>query len=139
MASLPCIFANFNESETVASIRESVSVFPLCCDSNTLEVNSFVQEQEPEEQKEISDSSMQLEMYQLMVRPIELLVQPLLLWLEQPSQSFFSCKDTCPECDGAGFVRQSGAALRANAARKDQSQIVCAPCNGLGKLNQFDK
>lgn len=52
---------------------------------------------------------------------------------------FFSRKDLCPECDGAGFVRQSGAALRANAARKDQAQIVCARCNGLGKLNQVDK
>ncbi|CBI30525.3 uncharacterized protein LOC100249439 [Vitis vinifera] len=52
---------------------------------------------------------------------------------------FFSRKDVCPECDGAGFVRQSGVALRANAARKDQAQIVCARCNGLGKLNQVDK
>ncbi|KAJ9565381.1 hypothetical protein OSB04_001347 [Centaurea solstitialis] len=51
----------------------------------------------------------------------------------------FSRKDTCPECDGAGFVRKSGATLRANAARKDQTQIVCANCNGLGKLNQVDK
>ena len=51
----------------------------------------------------------------------------------------FSRKDTCPECDGAGFVRQSGVTLRANAARKDQTQIVCARCNGLGKLNQVDK
>ncbi|KAL3717153.1 hypothetical protein ACJRO7_008694 [Eucalyptus globulus] len=51
----------------------------------------------------------------------------------------FSRKDTCPECDGAGFVRQSAATLRANAARKDQSQIVCQRCNGLGKLNQIDK
>ncbi|XP_052172532.1 uncharacterized protein LOC127788386 [Diospyros lotus] len=51
----------------------------------------------------------------------------------------FSRKDTCPECDGAGFVRQSGATLRANAARKDLTQIVCARCNGLGKLNQIDK
>lgn len=45
----------------------------------------------------------------------------------------------CPECDGAGFVRKGGATLRANAARKDQTQIVCANCNGLGKLNQIDK
>jgi hypothetical protein len=45
----------------------------------------------------------------------------------------------CPECDGAGFVRKAGATLRANAARKDQAQIVCARCNGLGKLNQIDK
>ncbi|XP_068668857.1 uncharacterized protein [Aristolochia californica] len=52
---------------------------------------------------------------------------------------FFTRKDLCPECDGAGFVRQSGVALRANAARKDQAQIVCARCNGLGKLNQIDK
>uniref|UniRef100_A0A5B7AD68 Heat shock protein DnaJ, cysteine-rich domain-containing protein n=1 Tax=Davidia involucrata TaxID=16924 RepID=A0A5B7AD68_DAVIN len=51
----------------------------------------------------------------------------------------FSRKDLCPECDGAGFVRQSGVTLRANAARKDQTQIVCARCNGLGKLNQIDK
>ncbi|XP_058109580.1 uncharacterized protein LOC131252847 [Magnolia sinica] len=51
----------------------------------------------------------------------------------------FSRKDTCPECDGAGFVRKSGATLRANAARKDQSQIVCPTCNGLGKLGQIDK
>ncbi|KAL5740572.1 hypothetical protein ACOSQ2_029752 [Xanthoceras sorbifolium] len=51
----------------------------------------------------------------------------------------FSRKDLCPECDGAGFVRKSGATLRANAARKDQVQIVCARCNGLGKLNQVDK
>ncbi|CAK7342832.1 unnamed protein product [Dovyalis caffra] len=52
---------------------------------------------------------------------------------------FFSRKDLCPECDGAGFIRQSGAALRANAARKDQAQIVCPRCNGLGKLGQVDK
>ncbi|KAK7339675.1 hypothetical protein VNO77_20356 [Canavalia gladiata] len=52
---------------------------------------------------------------------------------------FFARKDTCPECDGAGFVRRGDAALRANAARKDQTQIVCARCNGLGKLNQIDK
>lgn len=45
----------------------------------------------------------------------------------------------CPECDGAGFVRKGGATLRANAARKDQTQIVCARCDGLGKLNQIDK
>ncbi|GAU38796.1 hypothetical protein TSUD_163710 [Trifolium subterraneum] len=51
----------------------------------------------------------------------------------------FSRKDTCPECDGAGFVRKGGATLRANAARKDQTQIVCARCDGLGKLNQVDK
>ncbi|KAJ6742181.1 hypothetical protein OIU85_016277 [Salix viminalis] len=51
----------------------------------------------------------------------------------------FSRKDLCPECDGAGFIRRSGAALRANAARKDQAQIVCPRCNGLGKLNQVDK
>ncbi|KAF5747565.1 hypothetical protein HS088_TW05G00290 [Tripterygium wilfordii] len=51
----------------------------------------------------------------------------------------FSRKDLCPECDGAGFIRKSGAALRANAARKDQAQIVCPNCNGLGKLNQIDK
>ncbi|KAG6771570.1 hypothetical protein NC652_016121 [Populus alba x Populus x berolinensis] len=51
----------------------------------------------------------------------------------------FSRKDLCPECDGAGFIRKSGAALRANAARKDQAQIVCPRCNGLGKLNQIDK
>ncbi|KAL7095581.1 hypothetical protein ACP275_10G033200 [Erythranthe tilingii] len=52
---------------------------------------------------------------------------------------FFSRKDLCPECDGAGFVRKNGSALRANAARKDQLQIVCVTCNGLGKLNQIDK
>ncbi|KAJ8754030.1 hypothetical protein K2173_001928 [Erythroxylum novogranatense] len=52
---------------------------------------------------------------------------------------FFSRKDLCPECDGAGFIRQSAATLRANAARKDQAQIVCPRCNGLGKLNQIDK
>ncbi|GAB2272561.1 hypothetical protein Dimus_007382 [Dionaea muscipula] len=51
----------------------------------------------------------------------------------------FSRKDTCPECDGAGFIRQGTAVLRANAARKDQVQIVCKRCNGLGKLNQIDK
>ncbi|KAI9115861.1 hypothetical protein K1719_012791 [Acacia pycnantha] len=51
----------------------------------------------------------------------------------------FSRKDACPECDGAGFVRRSGATLRANAARKDEDQIVCALCSGLGKLNQIDK
>ncbi|XP_042475952.1 uncharacterized protein LOC122057765 [Macadamia integrifolia] len=51
----------------------------------------------------------------------------------------FSRKDLCPECDGAGFVRKSGVTLRANAARKDQIQIVCARCNGLGKLGQIDK
>ncbi|KAI3806626.1 hypothetical protein L1987_22537 [Smallanthus sonchifolius] len=52
---------------------------------------------------------------------------------------FFSRKDTCPVCDGAGFVRKAGGRLNANAARKDQAQIVCANCNGLGKLNQVDK
>ncbi|XP_072983758.1 uncharacterized protein [Typha latifolia] len=51
----------------------------------------------------------------------------------------FSRKDLCPECDGAGFVRRSGVTLRANAARKDETQIVCARCNGLGKLGQIDK
>ncbi|KAK4776171.1 hypothetical protein SAY87_024132 [Trapa incisa] len=51
----------------------------------------------------------------------------------------FSRKDLCPECDGAGFVRKSSATLRVNAARKDQGQIVCTRCNGLGKLNQIDK
>ncbi|XP_039129452.1 uncharacterized protein LOC120265580 [Dioscorea cayenensis subsp. rotundata] len=51
----------------------------------------------------------------------------------------FSRKDICPECDGAGFIRKAGATLRANAARKDQSQIVCPNCNGLGKLGQIDK
>ncbi|EPS57497.1 hypothetical protein M569_17319, partial [Genlisea aurea] len=51
----------------------------------------------------------------------------------------FTNKDRCPECDGAGFVRKSGSTLRANAARKDEVQIVCARCNGLGKLNQIDK
>ncbi|KAL2250497.1 UNVERIFIED_CONTAM: hypothetical protein Sindi_2172000 [Sesamum indicum] len=53
--------------------------------------------------------------------------------------ALFSRKDLCPECDGAGFVRKSGSTLRANAARKDELQIVCARCNGLGKLNQIDK
>eukprot|EP00249_Psilotum_nudum_P005381 c18821_g1_i1 orf=286-711(+) len=51
----------------------------------------------------------------------------------------FSRKDLCPECDGAGFIRKSGAVLAANAARKDQKQIVCPRCNGLGKLGQVDK
>ncbi|CAI9098292.1 OLC1v1034913C2 [Oldenlandia corymbosa var. corymbosa] len=51
----------------------------------------------------------------------------------------FSRKDLCPECDGAGFIRRGGATLKANAARKDQAQIVCPNCNGLGKLNQIDK
>ncbi|XP_077238971.1 uncharacterized protein LOC143880106 [Tasmannia lanceolata] len=51
----------------------------------------------------------------------------------------FSRKDLCPECDGAGFIRQSGGILRANAARKDSSQIVCPRCKGLGKLGQVDK
>ena len=45
----------------------------------------------------------------------------------------------CPECDGAGFIRKAGSTLRANAARKDQEQIVCPNCNGLGKLGQIDK
>ncbi|KAI3875853.1 hypothetical protein MKX03_023776 [Papaver bracteatum] len=52
---------------------------------------------------------------------------------------FFSRKDICPECDGAGFIRKGGATLSANAARKDLPQIVCANCNGLGKLGQIDK
>ncbi|OWM64646.1 uncharacterized protein LOC116208726 [Punica granatum] len=51
----------------------------------------------------------------------------------------FSRKDLCPDCDGAGFIRKSGVTLRANAARKDQAQIVCPRCNGLGKLDQIDK
>ncbi|XP_074578869.1 uncharacterized protein LOC141835325 [Curcuma longa] len=51
----------------------------------------------------------------------------------------FARKDICPECDGAGFIRRSDVALRANAARKDQAQIVCPNCNGLGKLGQVDK
>lgn len=52
---------------------------------------------------------------------------------------FFSRKDLCPVCDGAGFVRKTGSALNANAARKDEPQIVCRNCNGLGKINQTDK
>ncbi|XP_020267474.1 uncharacterized protein LOC109842965 [Asparagus officinalis] len=51
----------------------------------------------------------------------------------------FSRKDICPECDGAGFIRKGSSMLRANAARKDQAQIVCPNCNGLGKLGQIDK
>ncbi|KAH7424485.1 hypothetical protein KP509_11G010800 [Ceratopteris richardii] len=51
----------------------------------------------------------------------------------------FSRKDLCPQCDGAGFVRKTGSALSANAARKDQVQIVCPTCKGLGKLGQVDK
>jgi RecJ-like exonuclease len=51
----------------------------------------------------------------------------------------FSRKDLCPVCDGAGFVRATGSTLNANAARKDQEQIVCSNCNGLGKINQVDK
>ncbi|KAG6489138.1 uncharacterized protein LOC122003618 [Zingiber officinale] len=51
----------------------------------------------------------------------------------------FARKDICPECDGAGFIRRSEVALRANAARKDEAQIVCPNCNGLGKLRQVDK
>ncbi|EFJ22579.1 hypothetical protein SELMODRAFT_28797, partial [Selaginella moellendorffii] len=50
---------------------------------------------------------------------------------------FFSRKDLCPECDGAGFVRKTGSKLTANAARKDNTQIVCARCNGLGKLGKI--
>ncbi|KMZ56607.1 hypothetical protein ZOSMA_93G00710 [Zostera marina] len=52
---------------------------------------------------------------------------------------FFSRKDMCPECDGAGFVRSTGVTLKANAARKDLKEIVCKRCNGLGKLGQIDK
>ena len=51
----------------------------------------------------------------------------------------FSRKDLCPVCDGAGFVRATGSTLNANAARKDQEQIVCQNCNGLGKIGQVDK
>ncbi|KZV27633.1 hypothetical protein F511_24692 [Dorcoceras hygrometricum] len=51
----------------------------------------------------------------------------------------FARKDLCPVCDGAGFVRKSGSTLKANAARKDEAQIVCQNCKGLGKLNQTDK
>lgn len=51
----------------------------------------------------------------------------------------FSRKDLCPECDGAGFTRKAGTTLRVNAARKDETQIVCRRCNGLGKLGQVDK
>lgn len=51
----------------------------------------------------------------------------------------FSRKDLCPVCDGAGFVRKTGSALNANAARKDLAQIVCKNCNGLGKVGQVDK
>ena len=42
----------------------------------------------------------------------------------------------CPVCDGAGFVRagDGATALNANAARKDQAQIVCKNCSGLGKI-----
>eukprot|EP00850_Spirogloea_muscicola_P000781 SM000003S11026 [mRNA] locus=s3:487559:488561:- [translate_table: standard] len=50
----------------------------------------------------------------------------------------FSRKDTCPVCDGAGFVRRSGERLNANAATKG-SQIVCSNCKGLGKIGQTDK
>ncbi|GBG91295.1 hypothetical protein CBR_g52180 [Chara braunii] len=53
--------------------------------------------------------------------------------------ALFLRKDICPECDGAGFVRSGNTRLVANAARKDQKQIVCQRCNGLGKLGQVDK
>jgi DnaJ-class molecular chaperone len=53
--------------------------------------------------------------------------------------SFQFEQSRCPECDGAGFIRKAGSRLRANAARKDQAQIVCPNCNGLGKLGQIDK
>ncbi|KAG8376924.1 hypothetical protein BUALT_Bualt09G0114700 [Buddleja alternifolia] len=48
----------------------------------------------------------------------------------------FSRKDLCPECDGAGFVRKSGSTLRANAARKDELQIVCPSLLGYGSFGQ---
>eukprot|EP00270_Netrium_digitus_P003594 TRINITY_DN141_c0_g1_i2.p1 TRINITY_DN141_c0_g1~~TRINITY_DN141_c0_g1_i2.p1 ORF type:complete len:138 (+),score=22.28 TRINITY_DN141_c0_g1_i2:106-519(+) len=51
----------------------------------------------------------------------------------------YSRKDLCPECDGAGFIRASGGVLSVNAARKDEKQIVCPRCKGLGKLGQVDK
>eukprot|EP00475_Leptophrys_vorax_P013178 TRINITY_DN1952_c0_g1_i1.p1 TRINITY_DN1952_c0_g1~~TRINITY_DN1952_c0_g1_i1.p1 ORF type:complete len:139 (+),score=0.69 TRINITY_DN1952_c0_g1_i1:107-523(+) len=50
----------------------------------------------------------------------------------------FSRKDICPQCDGAGFIRNDRV-LNANAARKDDKRIVCPTCKGLGKLNQVDK
>lgn len=50
----------------------------------------------------------------------------------------FSRKDLCPECDGAGFIRNARV-LNANAARKDDNRIVCPTCKGLGKLNQVDR
>lgn len=43
---------------------------------------------------------------------------------------------SCPECGGAGFVRKSGGKLNANAARKDQAEIVCQTCKGLGKVGK---
>ena len=51
---------------------------------------------------------------------------------------FFARKDTCPVCDGAGFVRATDDRLNANFATK-ANQVVCKNCNGLGKLNQTDK
>lgn len=42
----------------------------------------------------------------------------------------------CPECGGAGFIRKSGGRLNANAARKDQQEIVCQNCKGLGKVGE---
>ncbi|GAQ80961.1 hypothetical protein KFL_000670190 [Klebsormidium nitens] len=47
--------------------------------------------------------------------------------------------DTCPTCGGAGFVRKSGGRLAANAARKDQQEIVCQTCKGLGKVGVISK
>ncbi|KAI9126859.1 hypothetical protein K1719_002455 [Acacia pycnantha] len=60
-------------------------------------------------------------------------------WSLLKTPSLARIEGWCPEYDGAGFVRRSGATLRANAARKDEDQIVCALCSGLGKLNQIDK
>ncbi|KAH7373544.1 hypothetical protein KP509_17G061600 [Ceratopteris richardii] len=45
----------------------------------------------------------------------------------------FSRKDLCHQCDGARFVRKKGSALLANAARKDQVQIVCPTCTHTGQ------
>lgn len=55
-------------------------------------------------------------------------------FLQSLTGTSFLC--SCPTCGGAGFVRKTGGKLNANAARKDQQEIVCQTCKGLGKVGK---
>eukprot|EP00898_Chlorokybus_atmophyticus_P003473 jgi/Chlat1/4126/Chrsp269S03962 len=52
---------------------------------------------------------------------------------------FYLRKDTCPECDGAGFIRAGSSGVLSANSQSRGKELVCPTCNGLGKLNQVDK